>query len=84
VGAVSYWPLGFGASGAAYLLIAYVDAAFILFGLARLADMVARVHAARGELADLAVARERLHAVESLRAAVGQRLASVAALAGAA
>jgi two-component system, NarL family, sensor histidine kinase DesK len=69
------------ASGAAFVLIAHVDAAFTLFGLARLATMVAQLHAARGELADLAVSRERLRAAETLRSAVGERLASVAALA---
>jgi two-component system sensor histidine kinase DesK len=81
--AVGGWPyVHLVASGTVYVLIAHVDNAFVLFGLARLADMVAKVHAARGELAGLAVSRERLQVAASLRSAVGERLASVAALAG--
>jgi two-component system, NarL family, sensor histidine kinase DesK len=48
------------ASGAVFVLIAQVDVALILFGLARLADMVVQLHAARGEQPDLVVSRERL------------------------
>ena len=38
--------------------------ALILFGLARLADLIAAVHAARDELAEAAVTAERLRAAE--------------------
>ena len=57
----------------------YVDDALVLFGMVRLAQIVAEVEQARGQAADLAVARERLQAAGSLQAAVGQRLADVAA-----
>jgi two-component system, NarL family, sensor histidine kinase DesK len=69
------------ASGAVFVLIAQVDVALILFGLARLADMVVQLHAARGEQADLVVSRERLRVAGALQSAVGERLAAVAALA---
>jgi two-component system, NarL family, sensor histidine kinase DesK len=46
-----------GASAVVWSLVAFVDEGFALFGLARLADMVEKVHAARGELADLAISR---------------------------
>ena len=64
--------------------IAFVLDALILFGLARLADLIAAVHAARDELAEAAVTAERLRAADSLRAAVGDRLAAAAGRAAAA
>jgi two-component system sensor histidine kinase DesK len=80
--ALGGYPFLYIASGTVYLLIAYVNDSLLLFGLGWLADMVAKVHAARDELAGLAVTRERLHAAEALQSAVGERLMSVAALAG--
>src|SRR6516162_6451464 len=62
----------------------FVLDALILFGLARLADLIAAVHAARDELAEAAVIAERLRAADSLRVAVGDRLAAVAGRAAAA
>ena len=62
----------------------YVDDALVFFGMVRLAQIVAEVEQARGQAADLAVARERLRAAGSLQAAVGERLADVAARAAAA
>ena len=57
----------------------YVDDALVVFGMVRLAQLVGEVEQARGQAGDLAVARERLHAAGSLQAAVGGRLADVAA-----
>jgi two-component system sensor histidine kinase DesK len=57
----------------------FLDDCLPLFGLVWLAGLVNRVSSARGELADLAVARERLQAAEDLQAAVGWRLVAVAA-----
>src|SRR5262249_51449773 len=59
-----------------WAVIAFVLDALILFGLARLADLIAAVHAARDELAEAAVTAERLKATDSLRVAVGGRLAA--------
>jgi two-component system, NarL family, sensor histidine kinase DesK len=67
-----------------WAVIAFVMDALILFGLARLADLIAAVHAARDELAEAAVTAERLRAADSLRAAVGDRLAAAAGRAAAA
>jgi two-component system, NarL family, sensor histidine kinase DesK len=67
-----------------WAVIAFVLDAVILFGLARLADLIAAVHAARDELAEAAVTSERLRAADSLRAAVGDRLAAAAGRAAAA
>jgi signal transduction histidine kinase len=69
---------------AVWTVIAFVVDALILFGLARLADLIAAVHAARDELAEAAVTAERLRAAGSLRAAVGDRLAAAAGRAAAA
>ena len=71
-------------SAAIWVLVAFAINALVLFGLARLADLVATVHAARSELADAAVKAERLRAAERLRSAVGDRLAAAAGRAGAA
>jgi two-component system, NarL family, sensor histidine kinase DesK len=54
------------------------------FGLVRLSDLVAELQSARGRFAELAGARERLQAAEDLQAAVGERLAGVAAMTAAA
>ena len=64
--------------GALWAMFAFVFDALVLFGLARLADLVTAVHAARDELAERAVAAERVRAADSLRAAIGDRLAEAA------
>jgi len=57
---------------------AFIFDALILFGLARLADLIRAVHAARDELAEAAVTAERVRAADSLRAAVDGPLAEAA------
>jgi two-component system sensor histidine kinase DesK len=69
---------------ALWITFAFVFDALILFGLARLADLVRAVHAARGGLAEAAVTAERVRAADSLRAAVDGRLAEAAGRAAAA
>ena len=61
---------------AVWATIAFVFDALILFGLARLADLITAVHAARDELAEAAVTTERVRAADSLRAAIGGGAAS--------
>jgi len=63
---------------AVWAMIAFVFDALILFGLARLADLITAVHAARDELAEAAVTAERVRAADSLRAAIGDRLTAAA------
>jgi two-component system, NarL family, sensor histidine kinase DesK len=75
---------GYGLSAGLALVVFMVDDALALFGLARLADMVSEVSAARAELADLAVSRERLRTAAVLRSAVGDRLTSISGRAAAA
>lgn len=67
-----------------YIVAYYVDDALLPFGMLRLTRILGEVEAAQRQAANLAVARERLRAAQSLRPAVGQRLADVAALAAAA
>jgi two-component system, NarL family, sensor histidine kinase DesK len=62
-------------TAAVWAAFAFVFDALILFGLARLADFVRAVHAARNELAEAAVTAERVRAADSLRAAIDGRLA---------
>jgi two-component system, NarL family, sensor histidine kinase DesK len=71
-------------SAAIWVLVAFAINALVLFGLARLADLVATVHAARGELADAAITAERLRTADTLRLAMGDRLAAAAGQAAAA
>ena len=71
-------------SAAVWTMVAFAVDALILFGLARLADLIAAVHAARDELAEAAITAERLRAADSLRAAAGDRLAAAAGRAAAA
>jgi two-component system, NarL family, sensor histidine kinase DesK len=63
---------------AVWATIAFVFDALILFGLARLADLITAVHMARDELAEAAVTAERVRAADSLRAAIGGRLTEAA------
>src|ERR1700683_4371785 len=63
---------------AVWAMIAFVFDALILFGLARLADLVTAVHAARDELGAAAVTADGVGAADSLRAAVGGRLTEAA------
>ena len=63
---------------AVWAMFVFVFDALILFGLARLADLITAVHAARNELAEAAVTAERVGAADSLRAAIGSRLAEAA------
>ena len=69
---------------ALWAMFAFVFDALILFGLARLANLVTAVHAARDELAETAVTAERVRAADRLRAAIGDRLAAAAGRAAAA
>ena len=62
------------ATAAVWATFAFIFDALILFGLARLADLVRAVHAARNELAEAAVTAERVRAADSLRAAIDGRL----------
>ncbi|MGH3179260.1 MAG: hypothetical protein ACRDPF_35955, partial [Streptosporangiaceae bacterium] len=66
------------ATAAVWATFAFVFDALVLFGLARLADLIRAVHAARDELAEAAVTAERVRAADSLRAAIGGRLAEAA------
>jgi two-component system, NarL family, sensor histidine kinase DesK len=67
-----------------WILVAFAINALVLFGLARLADLIVRVHAARGELAEAAVIAERIRAADNLRLAIGDRLSAAADRAAAA
>lgn len=67
-----------------WVFVVPIDMALPLFGLVRLADLVADLRTARTELARLAVTRERLATAARLGAAVGGRLEAVVALSTAA
>jgi two-component system sensor histidine kinase DesK len=73
-----------GLSEATLVFVIPIYSGMALFGLVRLAGLVTELHATRTELATLTVAGERLRAGEHLRAAIGDRLDTVAAHARAA
>jgi two-component system sensor histidine kinase DesK len=64
----------------AWLVIAFVDDGLLFFGMVRLAQIAGEVRQARGRFEELAVAGERAEAAAQFQAAVGERLAAVAAM----
>jgi two-component system sensor histidine kinase DesK len=60
-----------------WVLIAYADSGIALYGLVRLSEMAAALHATRSDLVDAAVAYQRLAGARRLRAAVVDRLDEV-------
>lgn len=67
------------ASTVTYLFTAPLDIGLTLYGLGRLADLVAQLHAARDELVSRSVHAEREAASRLVGRAIGDRLAEVAA-----
>lgn len=73
-----------GFSEPALIFVVPLYTAVALFGLVRLAGLINDLREARGRLAALTVARERMRAARRLRAAIGDRLDAVTAHARAA
>ncbi|MEJ3653027.1 histidine kinase [Actinomycetes bacterium KLBMP 9759] len=73
-----------GLAASTLIFVVPLYAAVALFGLVRLAGLIGDLREARGRLAALTVARERTRAAQRLRAAIGDRLDTVAAHAQAA
>jgi two-component system sensor histidine kinase DesK len=71
-------------NSALWVLIAYADVGFALFGLTRLAEVVRDVRATRDEVTVAAVARQRLAVADRLRSVIDDRLKVVEAHAAAA
>ncbi len=78
------WPISPPWYSVIYVAAYYIDDALEFFALVRLAQIVEEVADARERTAEIAVVRERLEAARSLQAAVGERLAGIAAAATAA
>ena len=83
LGVLGVYPVG-GAQFVSWVFVVPVDMALPLFGLVRLSDLVAELGAARIDRVRFAVMQERLRASARLRAAIGGRLETVTARAGAA
>lgn len=81
VAGTSPWP---GWPGVLSAGVLFVDDSLYLFTVVRLAQIVGEVEQARREARTLTVERERAHAAQVLHAAVGLRLADIAAQASAA
>jgi two-component system sensor histidine kinase DesK len=71
--------LGFGGSAAnvAYALLAAVTLGLFVFGLSRLSLIVRYAHAARGDLAQLAIVRERVRFARDLHDLLGYSLSAI-------
>lgn len=68
---------GVGWVDSTYLVISTVLTGFIVYGLTRLSNLVAEVHHARRELAELAVAEERLRFARDLHDLLGFGLSAI-------
>ncbi|MGH3167489.1 MAG: sensor histidine kinase [Trebonia sp.] len=68
---------GMSVSYVAYLTVATLDTGLVIFGLSRLMDTIRQVRAARGELAQLAVIRERMRFARDLHDLLGYSLSAV-------
>jgi two-component system, NarL family, sensor histidine kinase DesK len=66
-----------GAYGAAYLTLSTLVLGLVVFGLARLSAAIRYVHATRGELAQLAVIRERMRFARDLHDLLGYSLSAI-------
>jgi len=60
-----------------YTLVSTIITAFVVYGLSRLAGLVVQLHSARGELARMAVADERLRFARDLHDLLGYSLAAI-------
>lgn len=67
--------------GVFWVVTYYVDDCLLFFGSVRLAQVIAGIERTRRSTAGMAVSGERWRAAQSLQAAIGERLADVAALA---
>jgi two-component system, NarL family, sensor histidine kinase DesK len=66
-------------SGAVWVIVTFAVDALWLFGIVRLTEVVSQVDEASRQAADLAIVGERLQVAEALQAAVGERVAGIAA-----
>jgi two-component system, NarL family, sensor histidine kinase DesK len=66
-----------GAYGVAYLTLSTLVLGLVVFGLARLSLLIRYVHARHGELAQLAVARERMRFARDLHDLLGYSLSAI-------
>jgi two-component system, NarL family, sensor histidine kinase DesK len=69
--------IGLGAANVAYLTVATFDAGLVVFGMSRLSLVVRYLHAARGELAQLAIVRERVRFARDLHDLLGYSLSAI-------
>ncbi|MGW0333138.1 sensor histidine kinase [Streptomyces sp. NPDC003011] len=68
---------GIGWVDSSYLVVSTVLTGLIVYGLTRLSNLVAEVHRAREELAEMAVARERLRFARDLHDLLGFGLSAI-------
>jgi two-component system, NarL family, sensor histidine kinase DesK len=65
------------AAGTAYYVISTVLTGLVVFGLTRLADVIRYVHATRSELAQMAIANERMRFARDLHDLLGYSLSAI-------
>jgi two-component system sensor histidine kinase DesK len=75
--AVEPWLMSLGVSEVAYLSIATLDVGLAVYGLTRLTIVIGQLHATRGELAQLAVIRERMRFARDLHDLLGYSLSAI-------
>ncbi|WP_216214617.1 sensor histidine kinase [Amycolatopsis aidingensis] len=73
----AHWLLGGDPIGIVYGFLVSINQGLVLFGLTRLTSMVRELHAARSELADLVVFKERLRFARDLHDLLGYSLSAI-------
>lgn len=66
-----------GVPNAVYLAVATMDIGLVVFGLSRLSLVIRYVHATRGELAQMAIANERMRFARDLHDLLGYSLSAI-------
>jgi two-component system sensor histidine kinase DesK len=68
---------GVGPASVAYFVISPINLGLIVFGLTRLPEVIRYVHATRGELAQMAIANERMRFARDLHDLLGYSLSAI-------
>jgi two-component system sensor histidine kinase DesK len=68
---------GVGLASVAYFVISPINLGLVVFGLTRLGDVIRYVHATRGELAQMAIANERMRFARDLHDLLGYSLSAI-------
>jgi two-component system sensor histidine kinase DesK len=78
IGYIQYLLTGGDPLAIAYSMVSTVITGLVVYGLTRLSGLISELHAARGEIANLAVAQERLRVSRDLHDLLGYGISAIA------